>query len=303
MIETKLKFDEKFFDEEIRSDFYVTRKRKEIWAIQLDMLFELDCVCKKYGIKYYLDGGTLLGAIRHKGYIPWDDDIDVVMFRKDYNKFLKIGPNEFRHPYFFQHAYNEAHCRYRQAKIRNNLTCGAMKKEFLNVKTHQGIFIDIFCLDKVTKNEENYKAQIKELKLYENMIDQMSLNNVPTPLTIRNKDRKAIKIYENILQVYSAFQKCAARYENEATDTVTLLEYWIYDEKLLKNEYKIEWFGEPQYVEFENLMLPVPINSDAILKVHYGENYMKPIQGASDHGDLIVDTNRSYLEVLKELML
>ena len=56
-------------------------------------------------------------------------------------------------------------------------------------------------------------------------------------------------------------------------------------------------------MKFENLMLPVPINSDAVLKVHYGENYMKPIQGASEHGDLIVDTNRSYLEVLKELML
>ena len=71
----------------------------------------------------------------------------------------------------------------------------------------------------------------------------------------------------------------------------------------MKKQYRIEWFGEPQYVKFENLMLPVPINSDAVLKVHYGENYMKPIQGASEHGDLIVDTNRSYLEVLKELML
>ena len=73
-----------------------------VWAVQMDLLKELIRVCEKYNITYYGDSGTLLGAIRHKGYIPWDDDIDVVMTRSEYNRLLEVAEKEFTHPYFFQ---------------------------------------------------------------------------------------------------------------------------------------------------------------------------------------------------------
>ena len=80
-----------FFEEEVRCDFLVTQDRKKLWAVLLDMLLKIDDVCKKYHLTYFLEAGTLLGAIRHKGMIPWDDDIDIFMPRKDYNKFILLS--------------------------------------------------------------------------------------------------------------------------------------------------------------------------------------------------------------------
>ena len=74
------KFPVDFFLEEIRDDFFVDENRKKIWAICLDMLMQLDNVCTKHNLRYFLSYGSLLGAIRHNGFIPWDDDLDVVMF-------------------------------------------------------------------------------------------------------------------------------------------------------------------------------------------------------------------------------
>ena len=79
-------FKESFFEEEYKCDFKVDVVRKKVWAIEIDLLLEFDRVCKKHGLKYFLAFGSLLGAIRHQGFIPWDDDMDVVMPRDDYQK-------------------------------------------------------------------------------------------------------------------------------------------------------------------------------------------------------------------------
>ena len=96
-----------FFKKEIRSDFLVDEKRKKVWAVELEMLEKLDEVCKNHDITYWVFYGTLLGAVRHKGFVPWDDDIDVVMFRNDYERFQTVAPHEFQEPYFFQNSYTD----------------------------------------------------------------------------------------------------------------------------------------------------------------------------------------------------
>ena len=93
-----LQLDDSFYKEEIRDGYTVTTKQKKIWAVEMDLLDQLLKVCKKHDIKVIIYAGTLLGAIRHKGFIPWDDDIDVALTRPEYEKLLKVAPEEFKAP-------------------------------------------------------------------------------------------------------------------------------------------------------------------------------------------------------------
>ena len=86
-----MNFDRSFFEDEVRDGFYVTAEMKQAWAAQMEVLSDLDKACRENGIEYYADWGTLLGAVRHHGFIPWDDDMDVCMKRPDYNRFLRIA--------------------------------------------------------------------------------------------------------------------------------------------------------------------------------------------------------------------
>ena len=73
-----MEFDESFIKEEVRCDFFVSEKRKKVWYVELELLRKFDEVCKKYNLTYFVEYGTLLGAVRHNGFIPWDDDIDII---------------------------------------------------------------------------------------------------------------------------------------------------------------------------------------------------------------------------------
>ena len=93
------------FEEETRQNYLISKEMKQVWACELDLLKKLLQVCEKYNLKCWADAGTLIGAIRDHGFIPWDDDIDVAMLREDYDKLVSIADKEFAHPYFFQTIY------------------------------------------------------------------------------------------------------------------------------------------------------------------------------------------------------
>ena len=93
-------------NEEVMDGHTVTADMKKLWAVEMDLAKKLLEVCKKYNLKIWAEGGTLLGAVRHKGFIPWDDDLDFVMMRDDFEKLIEIGPKEFNEPYFLQTIYN-----------------------------------------------------------------------------------------------------------------------------------------------------------------------------------------------------
>lgn len=131
-------FPEHFFKEECKCGYTVSVQMKKIWAVELDMLNELARICKKHDIPFYLNSGTLLGAARHNGMIPWDDDIDVMMFRKDYDRLCDIGTEEFKYPYFFQTEQTEPDSLRGHAQLRNSETTGILKGE-LKTNRHSNL--------------------------------------------------------------------------------------------------------------------------------------------------------------------
>ena len=156
------KINPSFFREETRLGFHVTKDRKKIWAVGLDLLIMFDKFCKEKGLTYYIMFGTLLGAVRHQGFIPWDDDIDVVMPRSDYEKLIHNN-DPFPYPYFLQTPDTDKSYCQSHAKIRNSMTT-AFNRITGYEGFNQGMFLDVFQLDNyiIEGGRERYN-RIKQL--------------------------------------------------------------------------------------------------------------------------------------------
>jgi lipopolysaccharide cholinephosphotransferase len=122
---------------------------RQLQLIQLEILKEVDQICRKHGLKYSLDGGTLLGAVRHQGFIPWDDDIDVIMMRNEYERFFEICQTELDLARFFlQEHRTDPYYRVGYTRIRRNHSV-YIRAGHEKMKYHTGVFIDLFVLDNV----------------------------------------------------------------------------------------------------------------------------------------------------------
>lgn len=142
--------------------------KKQIAQLRLAQLDILDAVaeaCSSLGVSFFLDGGTLLGAARHGGYIPWDDDIDIGMLREDYENFLTYGQGVLPRGFYLQSYRSDPACSASFAKVRKEGTL--MAERASDTKSlHQGIWIDIFPYDWIDANEDNIKEKIKQWKLW-----------------------------------------------------------------------------------------------------------------------------------------
>lgn len=149
---------------------YSEETLRKAQLIMLDILIEVDRICKKHNLKYWLDSGTLLGAVRHKGFIPWDDDLDISMTLEDYRKFCKIAQDELPQHMSLQTSEIEKAFPYDFAKIRSN--CGIIiekHEQKKQVQYNQGIFIDIFPSITIKKGmlyKYTYKANFLLIKLF-----------------------------------------------------------------------------------------------------------------------------------------
>lgn len=123
---------------------------KEVQKALLKILIELDRICRRYQIRYSLEGGTLLGAIKYKGFVPWDDDIDIIMERKEYERFIKICQTELKVQFFLQNNRTVKHFPLNYSKLHMKGTL-YIQESTGHLNIHQGLFIDIFPVDNIYK--------------------------------------------------------------------------------------------------------------------------------------------------------
>lgn len=157
-----------FLKEEVRCGYRVSEKMKKVWAVELDLLEKFTSVCEKYNLRYFADAGTLIGAVRHQGFIPWDDDVDVVMPREDYDRLFEIAEKEFSYPYFFQTSLTENGFFRTHAQLRNSLTTGFIPYD-RDKDINKGIFLDIFVLDGVADSALLRRLQKQEIHFHETL--------------------------------------------------------------------------------------------------------------------------------------
>ena len=257
-------FTPEFFKPEVRCDFLVSTERKKIWAIELDLLLRFDEVCKRHGLKYFLAEGSLLGAIRHKGFIPWDDDTDVVMFREDYEQLLTLA-DEFPEPYFLQIPGKDVGYYFSFAKLRNSNTT-AVGIPFRFEKFNQGIGIDIFVLDVVDigKDEIGY-LRIADL-IHENSTYMRRSNINPTEEDIRRISSCGdVDPRANLDEI----NQIATLHKGICTDHVGIMNCTIYP--FVRHVWRKEAFDGSAFFPVEGFRFPVPSGFDHILSTTYGD--------------------------------
>lgn len=285
---------ESFFEPEVRNDFMVTEDRKKLWAVELDLLLKFDDVCRKHNLKYFLNSGSLLGAIRHKGFIPWDDDIDVEMPREDYEKLLSFV-REFEVPYFLQTPDMDKNSAYSFAKLHNiNTTMSSAMFAFQEMCS--GVFIDIFPYDNWVSSDKASYDVIKYLAYENSTFMRMSNPN------LGDNDKLRVEEWSGIDSKIANYciHKIAQKYRNTDTDTIIVAVCAIagYEKKLkYKEDYK-----EAVMVDFEGFKFPAPVGYDRILKNLYGD-YMQfpPIEKRGNwHKDVLIDVDMPYKEFLCE---
>ena len=290
---------EDFLKEEVICDYTVKTELKKTWAIELDLLREFKRVCEKYNLTYYAYAGTLLGAVRHKGFIPWDDDIDVCMPRKDYDLLTKVYADEFKSPYFMQTPHTDKNYAYSFAKIRNINTCFA-SKTFIENPMNQGIFLDVFPLDYSDSNVALRRKKIEELIKYcsafmskDNKIIKNKHTELAAQTTFREDDN--IKLYEHIHNIAKSSKEEESQYMVTEVSTMSKLE-----RKLNSKEY----FSESVELEFCNTTIKAPKGYKEILSAFYGDyNKFPPIElRGLHHSNIILSTDKNYIKAQKDAL-
>ena len=273
-----------FLDAETRSGVQVSSKLKKVWAVELDLVSELKRVCDKYGIRFMLAYGTLIGAIRHKGFIPWDDDFDVWIPRDDFEKLCALAKDEFKHPYFLQTALSDRMLYFPYARLRNSDTTGAIVGHE-SVDYNNGIYIDIYVIDGYTDSKFLYNLQT-------------ILRNVGLKLcTMKWPQRKGHGVVHCITSWVRPFVRL---FPFETCDRIsrTILAMFNSSAKRFGPRYRKHpnawnwWIEKDSFdnlveLPFENLMLPCPRNYDEHLRRMYGDYMQFPKDRGRYHDGII----------------
>lgn len=253
---------------------------EEAKKIAFNLLIELKNICEKNNINYFLGAGTLLGAVRHKGFIPWDDDIDIFMFRNDYEKFISIVGQEKSSNYELLHYSLDKDYLFPWAKLCDKRTI-VLPSRFFNKKLY-GVAIDIFPIDELKGNsyEDNLNYSVLMNKLFKKkyvtkycpFTNGKSFKEIPLKYSIK----KLKYMFSNIIHGKINTSKFIKDFEKKLKENKSEYLGFVFD--IARKEPFItrkEYFLKSTKLTFENQKFNAPYKYDEVLKDLYGNDYMK----------------------------
>lgn len=252
------------------------------------LLREFDRVCKKLDIPYMLFAGTMLGAVRHQGFIPWDDDLDVIMLRRDYERFLKDADTVLdRERFFLQKEFSE-HWPLFFSKLRLNGTTCLEKYHPKDNVCHQGVYMDIFPCDSAAKSAFGRKLQFCASKVV--IAKALHARGYDTD----SKKKKRFMLLCRLLPG-KPFWRLAVKGRE---DSQLLHSFFGAASDFEKNVYPRDWFENHTKAVFEGEIYPISARYDMLLKQLYGDYMRMPSEAersCKKHG-ILVDLHHSYEE-------
>lgn len=256
--------------------YYKQEELKKIQEIEIEILQEIIRLCEENNLQYFIIGGTLLGCIRHEGFIPWDDDIDIGMLREDYEKFLKIAPLQLKNGYTLQHFSTEKNTPTYFAKVRKDGT-EFIEKYTRKIKMHHGIFVDIMPYDYIpeeSKLREQYNKKTQRLgQLY-------IAKTVWTTSITQNKKKKIFgSIARACLHLCLLFvpkKKIFERLDKSLTAYNGIAIKMLSSRGRSCFECKLEDLFPLKIHRFENIKVYIPAEADKLLKTQYGDYMVLP---------------------------
>ncbi|NEW60801.1 LicD family protein [Sulfurovum sp. bin170] len=244
---------------------------REAQLIMLEMLVEFDRICKKHNLQYWLDSGTLLGAVRHKGFIPWDDDIDLSMPLEDYSKFIQIAQDELPDSIFFQTTKTDGSFPFDYIKLRSQKAeIVEFHEKDRDVAYHQGVFVDIFPMLTIPNSEFHQQFYMDIFKL----IRSVSSVSLHTPEG-KNRPLEREKLIATLALMHQGWQKEDSKiiYGGEMPDVAAWFDY--------------QSIFPLKKMEFEGLEFSVPNDPDHYLGAIYSFDYMElpPLDKRATHAE------------------
>ena len=279
---------------------------RSIQLVEMDLLKKFISVCKKYDLTYYASSGTLLGAARHQGFIPWDDDIDLFLMWNDYKKLMEVAPNEFQFPYFFQSHHTESEGEASACRLRRTDTTGCTKWEREKISDpnyNRGIFIDIFPLFDVPNSIFLRKIQKRVIMFWWKCIRGHD--------ALREKTvQGAITGYEQYIRYYKALSyfvrvekmkdyylaACAFHGFSKNIKEVGATSSRVHQQNLMWDK---AYYRGTISLPFEDIRIDCPIQYKEVLTKQYGDWRVPKTNGARHEMELF-STEFSYKTIFSE---